>query len=132
MQKILWLLVAALALVACKEDPPPTDWEVVSTQGKVRFVVINKGDGLDKNIYRQAMPDICPKDSDCQALFWKKGDSIPSSVPLSDADFATLMAFYAVQTNPPQKNLRWNCQRFSGVTQDICLDKSFITGHVNP
>lgn len=103
-----------------------SDWEIVTTQGEIHFVVVNASDGLDKGIYRDAMPKVCPNDKSCVALFWKKGDNIPSSVPLSQSDFDKLMAVYAVKTSPRQKNIRWNCTQFPSTTESICLDKNFV------
>lgn len=134
MKITLLIVLTVSSLLAGKEAISLTepDWQVVHTQGKLHFVEVYQHDGLDQATYQQAMSTICPKGKDCQALFWRKGDEIPDSVPLSHTSFNRLMAFYAVQANPLDTQLRWNCEQFHDRLTDICLDKAAVSAVIQP
>ena len=121
-------LVAGKGVLSLTEP----DWNVVHTQGKVHFVVVNKGGGLDQADYRRAMAAVCPPGKDCQALFWRRGDDIPDSVPLSYTNAARLMAFYAVQSDSRVGLQRWNCQFFTSDLSDVCLSRAALDAVIQP
>ena len=134
MKITLLIVLSVSSLLVGKEAISLTqpDWKVVHTQGKLHFVVVNKDDGFDKTTYRQAMAAVCPPGKDCQALFWRRGDEIPKSVPLSYTNFSRLMAFYQVQTDSPVSQQRWNCQQFTGDLTDVCLNRAAVEAVMQP
>ena len=134
MKITLLIILSVSSLLAGKEAISLTqpDWKVVHTQGKLHFVVVNKDGGLDKNTYRQAMDAVCPQGKACQALFWRRGDEIPQTVPLSYTNFSRLMAFYSVQADSSTAQQRWNCRVFTGDLTDVCLNEAAVDAVIQP
>lgn len=119
--------VFCVSLVCLLSACNNSDWSIVAEKGPIKIVEIDKKNAKDADIYRKAMPKICPNGKDCQALFWEEGKA-PSSTTISDSDIRSMSAYYAVQVEPYQKNLKWNCAIFPKYSSDrLCIENNVET-----
>jgi len=70
------------------------DWELVRNQGMMRLVLVSKAKERDRSVYQDAIRSVCTPGQYCWVLFWSSRASVPSRIPMSDAQARAQVASY--------------------------------------
>ena len=136
----LWLIALIILFVVishCTEDDKPTSdtvsftppapstpntgnhWKELHSQGVMHFVLIDKAALLDEDVYRDAVAKICSIKDICHVLFWTDRAMVPQYLPMNDAQLATEVAMWSMNSNSGLREWSWNCKVVG--KKDSCL-----------
>jgi hypothetical protein len=102
--KVFASLLIPLILSACSGDTdtsakPSVKYERVSGQGKVHFVYVETTPSINKAAYREIANKVCKGERICIVMFWDDKSSMPSSIPMTDAQVNSKVAHYNLNKN---------------------------------
>jgi hypothetical protein len=97
-------VLITLFLSACSGDidmpaKSTVKYERIGGQGKVHFVYIEPSPSINKNSYREVADIICERERICIVMFWNERNSMPSSIPMTDAQVNSKVAHYNLNKN---------------------------------
>lgn len=101
--------------------PPaaPGKFRVVGSQGVFRMVVA--ADAATADDIRTAAVDLCGRESICKVYFWANAGSAATAVPMSDAQVASRIAAWDMNSNTGFREFKWDCKRFPQPYPEDCL-----------
>ena len=85
------------------------EWRLIGKSGKIQFVLIDKKQEKNTDIYRLAIGEVCAGKTWCKILFWSDPKMIPKNMPLSDKQSKTLKADWIYNGNNGFSQLLWSC-----------------------
>lgn len=78
---------------------PSVKYERTGGQGKIHLVYIEPAPSINRASYREAVTEICKGERICIVMFWDDKTSMPSSVPMTDAQVDSKVAHYNLNKN---------------------------------
>jgi hypothetical protein len=114
---LIAVMIALFPRLALGDD----GWKLNGKQGIMNFVVIDRSQAKNQDIYRVAIAEICGIKPICQVLFWTTGTDAPKSLPMSDAQVASKVAHWQYNSNTGLRRLLWSCKAFPNTPKDECL-----------
>ncbi len=97
-------LFLPLFLLACSNgsDAPAKSgvkYERTGGQGKMHFVYVESDPSTDKSTYRKIANEICRGVRICIVMYWSDKSSMPSAIPMTDAQVNSKDAHYNLNKN---------------------------------
>lgn len=102
--RIFASMIIPVFLSACSGDTdtpanPSVEYERMGGQGKMHFVYIEPAHSIGKISYRVVANEICRGERICIVMFWDDKYSMPSSIPMTDAQVNSKVAHYNLNKN---------------------------------
>jgi hypothetical protein len=107
MYRAIFIAIAALSPALAIADG---GWRLAGQSDKQQWVLIDKKLEKNTDIYRAAIDKLCAGKSFCSVLFWSDPKSIPTSLPMSDAQTAAMRASWTYNASTGQTKLLWSCE----------------------
>jgi len=99
MKYLIYVMLFTASFSVHAADP----WKLAGTSGqihgRIQFVLIDKAQEKNTDIYRMAIGEVCAGKNWCRVLFWTDPKMIPRSMPLSDKQAKALKASWAYNGN---------------------------------
>lgn len=122
---LLLIIFFTVTLVGCgdsKEASEVKNWYHVNpAAGSSNFVVIDKVQWENADIYRSAITEICEKRKGmlCVVSFWKDASLVPQKLPMTDAQSDGMVAGW----NSNAGTLIWSCEN-KNADPEQCFSKN--------
>lgn len=84
-------------------------WHFVRTVGMYQYVVIDKSQWKDQNVYRQAVSKLCEGKDFCWVLFWKDRALVPHKIPMTEKQAKGMVADYSFNKSTGNNKFVWSC-----------------------
>ena len=111
----LFITLFTVALTGCgdsKESSESKGWHLVKPAvGLANFVVIDKAQWENVDIYRSAITEICRKKKFCVVLFWVDASLVPQKMPMTDSQSNGMVAGW----NSNEGHLNWSCDNKNAI-----------------
>jgi len=98
-----------------------TDWKLVGTAGGkgapfgrygyFRFVLVNPHHSRDRQMYDDAIEEVCHSDEYCTVIFWSQKHFIPATMPMSEAQADHEVASYWNNPSSGASEFLWKCAK---------------------
>ena len=106
MKYLIYIILLTISFSVKADDK----WKLVGGSGKIQFVLIDKAQEKNTDVYRLAIGDVCMGKSWCKVLFWTNPKMIPKHLPMSDKQLKALKADWVYNGyNSGFKQLLWSC-----------------------
>jgi hypothetical protein len=110
------LLASSIAVEGADEG-----WKLIGQQGMVHFVVIDKNQINDRQVYHLASAEVCSDRPICQVIFWAADSDAPKSLPMTDQQVSAQVAVWNSNSNIQLKQMLWSCKMFPDTPKTECF-----------
>lgn len=86
------------------------EWNLVRTQGQVKFVTIPAKHEADTHFYQKVIDDLCEPNKFCMIRFWPEGTNIPATGDVPDSVLESAIANYTRNMKSGYDKLMLSCK----------------------
>jgi hypothetical protein len=122
---VIVLAVAGLNLLdgsSSRTSPAARQWKLIRTVGMQQIVLVDKAQELNEQIYREAIDELCARQTHCYVAFWSDAELTPATYPMTDAEFAGQKANYTYNQTTGHRELLWSCEIVNDPSQCFSPD----------
>lgn len=109
-QKIAYVLAAAAMMASSGIVQAEGQWRHAGKAGMRQFVVVAPAAATDAAALKQAAGKVCAAGKPCVVLFWPEGETVPTKMPMTQAQKQAVVAQYFRNPATGSEELLLKCQ----------------------